>query len=464
MYYFFVGLTKAKGNMLVEKFDCASDDTINGVSGIIIDSEDRDEALRLLGKDVAKQLPTVDDGVYVLLLEGQKPKIIEKIVRPFRVTVTVPNSCRDGDYFYSKDLKKIAEEVLLPKFERDIEVVRYAGDTYVDESCNEVFRIHVWCSRTGTFDDGKSIRTRMVFGFDTMGDNWSWYGPSYGGLIIADPESGSPVAEIIGDDLYIFPPVAIRRIETGLLIFRRILEEVAAELSLSPEQRVERDRQRAEAEKVRLAREHAESRVRYIELCKQRLLQVVEDARVRVRESEGVLEQVQGSIVVTQRELTGSKRKLEQLRLVKTAEDKRFAEEFEKICAVPEVEEVRMLEGKTLQIMTSVLVCRDPNTGKFYELGKFRIDLPINGGNVRWFNLTRRVDGLEPGMHSPVVDGNGCTLLFNAIQAFPELIASYEIATAVMLALQVPGSIDPNEEYAKYLDKWPEVAPAASAA
>jgi len=459
--YFIAGLGTASLEVVRQAGVTFSDFNLAFMPGILIDEEQLSRVLRALNMRVVQEDVTGFDGVYALTLGPINPVVAQSApsTPPTELRVQHDNW---GDSLHRRGaFLKMVEDILLPVVLKRIIVHGYESGKTMGPRSDGIFRIFIW---SGAFSEkGSGDYSEEVWGY-SFGSARMWFAPSGEGIAIRVPENEAVIAEIIGDNLYILAPVAYYSFSDGPRIFRRILQEVAAELSLSPEQRVERDRQRAEAEKVRLAREHAESRVRYIELCKQRLLQVVEDARVRVRESEGVLEQVQGSIVVTQRELTGSKRKLEQLRLVKTAEDKRFAEEFEKICAVPEVEEVRMLEGKTLQIMTSVLVCRDPNTGKFYELGKFRIDLPINGGNVRWFNLTRRVDGLEPGMHSPVVDGNGCTLLFNAIQAFPELIASYEIATAVMLALQVPGSIDPNEEYAKYLDKWPEVAPAASAA
>jgi len=463
MQYFFVGLTKAKTNLLVDRLDDAYVQHINGVSGVLVNFDERDTALMLLEKSVAKELPAEDDEmIHVLLLEGQRPKLVEKIVRPVRVTTYVPDSSCSSDFFSPSDLKKITEETLLPKLGKDIEVIRYTG--YVDcggeVDDDGVFRVHVWYSATGTYEDGRDIRTRFIFGFDTTRTDWSWYAPSHRGVILSDPESGSPVAEIIGNNVYIFPPISYASTRNGLKIFRRILEEVAAELSLSPEQRAERDRQRVEVEKEKVAREHVQTRVAYIELCKQRLSKVVEEARQRVAKSEGVLEETQTSIVSTHRELAGSRKKLEQLRQIKEAEDQRFAQEFDRICAIPQVEDVLMRNGRIMQIMTSVLTCTDPSTGKIYELGKFRIEIPVNGGNIHWFNLTRQIDGLEVGMHSPVVDANGCTILINAIQAFPELIANYEIATAVQLALQVPGSIDPGEEHAKHLDKWPLVSAA----
>lgn len=436
-----------------------------GVNGIIIDESFIAAALQTLNMHITEERTTCYDGIYYLVLGPEYSAPVQQEPRqavPPRIpSVELKVLCEEwGSNLQSRgEYVQLLEAVLLPVVLKTI--ILYGSNDGEKRAPieNGNFRVLMWYGINSERGSGISPERVWNLNFPARG---SWFAPSEGdGTVIRTPENEAVIAEIVGNNLYILAPVAYHSIQYGPQIFRRILEEVAAELSLSPEQKIERDRQRAEAEKVRIAAENAETRIKYIELCKQRLQQVLDDARMRVAKSEQALEEVQTSIVTTHRELVGSKCKLDQLRKRKEEEDKRFAAEFEKICALEQVEEVAMRDGKNLQIMTSLLTCQDPNTGKTHELGKFRIMIPVNGGNLRWFNLTRQVDGLEPKMHSPVVDANGCTILINAIQAFPELIANYEIATVVQLALQVPGAIDPSEEHAKHLNKWPEATAAA---
>jgi len=432
-----------------------SDFDSDGTRGILIEESSLPLMLQTLNMSVFQEDTTRFDGVFSLVLA---PANVQPV--PPRDSPADLNVQNDGWSETLSDVRvfiRALEIILLPVVQKKVVLYGFGNGDKRRPQSDGVFRVFMWAGARS--ERGSGDYSGVVWDL-SIPSSQVWFAPSGDGITIRAPENGAAIAEILGDNLYILAPVAYYTFGDGPKIFRRILEEVAAELSLSPEQRAERDRQRVEVEKEKVAREHVQTRVAYIELCKQRLSKVVEEARQRVAKSEGVLEETQTSIVSTHRELAGSRKKLEQLRQIKEAEDQRFAQEFDRICAIPQVEDVLMRNGRIMQIMTSVLTCTDPSTGKIYELGKFRIEIPVNGGNIHWFNLTRQIDGLEVGMHSPVVDANGCTILINAIQAFPELIANYEIATAVQLALQVPGSIDPGEEHAKHLDKWPLVSAA----
>jgi hypothetical protein len=103
-----------------------------------------------------------------------------------------------------------------------------------------------------------------------------------------------------------------------------------------------------------------------------------------------------------------------------------------------------------------MLQATDPRTGVCYELGRFLVVIRTNGTNagVSWFNQTRRVSTIQPNMNAPRVFADGSPCADEIRETLLELIAQFEFATVVELAIQFVETLV-DDELSKYIDKWP---------
>jgi hypothetical protein len=73
---------------------------------------------------------------------------------------------------------------------------------------------------------------------------------------------------------------------------------------------------------------------------------------------------------------------------------------------------------------------------------------------VRWFNSTRRVRTVQPGMNAPRVYPDGTACIDEIKETLLELIAQFEFATVAELAIQFVESVG-EDDMSKFIDKWP---------
>jgi len=461
-YYFICesGLT-VEDKEYVSRYSDSNGYRIGGVRGILFSVQYKTDVLCVLKRNVSQEFPIRNNSennreTFALVLEGQDPSLMEKLRRPFEAWVEIWGEAPWSGVHESSVFLDPVKELLVPCLNnKDVQIVlnmRRNGSTFPSD--DSVFWITIWNSCAPS---GKELHSNgTIFGCPLGGD-WEWFRPTGVGVPIIDPDGGKVVAELIDNVLYVLPPLWTPRLRDAQQAFRRILEEVVVELSLTPQQRAERDKKREEQEKEELRRHHEVARSQYIRLCQGRMNAIKKAAEQTVTDSEQSLSKTQAEITNSIRELSGSQRKLAQLEQILSTQEQKLSQTYDSILQNPMVEEVTMRDGETLRIKTKELTFTDPSTSKLHLLGKFHIEIPVNGGNVRFFNLDRTIDGLEGRMQAPCVTNNGCTMLSNATQAFPELIANYDFDTVVQLALQVPCTIEPSEEYAKYANKWPEV-------
>lgn len=94
------------------------------------------------------------------------------------------------------------------------------------------------------------------------------------------------------------------------------------------------------------------------------------------------------------------------------------------------------------------------------ELGRFRLEINLDGsrGGMRFLNSTRLVKGFEDAMHAPNVFANGRPCFDELEQVILELIARFELASAVEIAIQFLESSGEDPFLGLFAERWPEAA------
>lgn len=194
----------------------------------------------------------------------------------------------------------------------------------------------------------------------------------------------------------------------------------------------------------------AASRARYIELCSARLGGMAKQALDKITSRKHKLNAAQDLFVKNARHhFVGTNN------LSDDALKERFADEYERLVAVDKVKAVRVTNGALL-VFTDTLSATNPKDGKRHELGNFLIMIRTDGGEdgVRWFNSTRRIRTVQPGMNAPRVYPDGTACVDEVKETLLELIAQFEFATVTELAIQFVETVG-EDELSKFIEKWP---------
>ncbi len=194
----------------------------------------------------------------------------------------------------------------------------------------------------------------------------------------------------------------------------------------------------------------AASRARYIELCSARLGDMAKQAMDKITSRKLKLGPAQEVFVKNARHhFVGSNS------LTEAALKQRFADEYDRLVAVDKVRAVRVTNGALL-VYTDTLSAANPKDGRRHELGNFLIIIRTDGvdDGVRWFNSTRRVRTVQPGMNAPRVYPDGTACVDEIKETLLELIAQFEFATVAELAIQFVETVG-EDELSKFIDKWP---------
>lgn len=192
------------------------------------------------------------------------------------------------------------------------------------------------------------------------------------------------------------------------------------------------------------------SRARYIELCSARLGDMAKQAVAKINNRKQKLVPAQEVFVKNARHhFCGS------TNLPEDALKTRFSDEYDRLLAVDKVKAVRVTNGALL-VFTDTLVATHPKTGKRHELGEYMIVIRTDGmdDGVRWFNSTRRVRTVQPGMNAPRVYPDGTACIDEIKETLLELIAQFEFATVAELAIQFVETVG-EDDLSKFIEKWP---------
>lgn len=141
--------------------------------------------------------------------------------------------------------------------------------------------------------------------------------------------------------------------------------------------------------------------------------------------------------------------------------------EFQATKNLPKVEKVECV-GSVVKVYTHTLNCYHSRMDKTFEVGRMRIEIDFafdydfygeddHKSDIKWFNLTREVHGIEAGMNAPHVYSDGVPCLGGFAEIIAPLIADFELSALVQIAIQFIETINPGDY--PYEDEigWPEV-------
>jgi hypothetical protein len=448
--FFVAGLSSEQVARLQAAQVSSHDFSINGVAGLVIDESCMPQVLETLGLQIHSEQLTPFEGILRVTLREVSPTTPdgrERLIRIPEVTVArwdnIALSQNTPDLFV-----KSVREIMLPILGMDVQL------SFV----NRKPRGTVPCGPSGTISihlgEGLNIQRdtpRRILGYNLGG--YTRLPPEGDGLVLED-EEGFPYAQIIGEEIFILMNIGHHgnAHEDGL--FRLILEKLLPHLENKNETSEEREeRLRQVAERLR-----TESRAAYIKACSARLNKTIAATREKISKGEVDIRSSQEQLVRMIREIQGATRKLEQLLASESQhrDAERYGAEFDQMFRIANVKDVR-ISNRVISVYTDTLYCVDPRTNMRHEIGRFRIEIYIDGNDngIRWFNLDRKVNGFEGGMQAPHVYSSGKACLGNITETVCELIASYEFAALTMVAIQFIESVNTDDAAGKYIDRWP---------
>lgn len=132
----------------------------------------------------------------------------------------------------------------------------------------------------------------------------------------------------------------------------------------------------------------------------------------------------------------------------------RLGSEFDSMKHIKNVTDVSW-RGDSLVVTTDDIFVVDPRTGIEHDIGKFKILLDHNRAEPHMFNLTRRVDGHNVGMHHPHVFPSGNPCLGNMAEALPVALAQYQWTVVVQLCLVFLHHVNVEDVAGACINRWP---------
>ncbi len=238
------------------------------------------------------------------------------------------------------------------------------------------------------------------------------------GMVIIEPESGMTVARIIGNVLYVGFYIGDPCFRDGVHVFRKILQEAAQLLNSVP---------------------------------------ILEDL---VRRRGTILRPVQETNLSTDRSAVRvAYDKVATLLQSKKVDYTKEADTLlESLYRIPEIERISVSRRGILHIVTETLYCRNPQTEKLHELGKFEMKLPFGtAGSLEWTNhpiknITRRPEGYG----HPHVDRREGWCMGEA-QQIVGLARRCEVQAVVLMTLAAIQSVGDHHDgsYIRILETFP---------
>jgi hypothetical protein len=322
-------------------------------------------------------------------------------------------------------LTALTEQLLAPAVRMDVMVSNGQGEHRqpVDDG-----RFHVFFN-SSPIGERCATTPAALFGIKLPSREAAFW-PSGAGIGIADG-TGFLVGELVGNNFYIHTQLVQAGTYDEAKLVARVMLAALHEFS------------------VRAQVSYADTMVKaYREECLTRVKARIDNATHNpfdpnhVRQSEAVLKD---AVAVTQR----SERALQRLEI-----NEQFGHEYDELLGIEKVANVTVGGGQIL-VDTKVLYCRDPRTGAVHEIGAFKIQIPTEGGRVRWFNQTRIVAIGDRKMNAPHVAADGHACEGTTKGEWPQFIANRQFAYVVMKAIQFIESVNTEDVWGKGINNWP---------
>lgn len=145
-------------------------------------------------------------------------------------------------------------------------------------------------------------------------------------------------------------------------------------------------------------------------------------------------------------------KRIKELSLFGEETRERFGKEFDKLCTLSGVGRVEVIEGEILVFTEEITI---EYQGENYKIGHFRISLNTEDGEIKCFNLNRRLGHDSNRFDHPHISrGEPC--LGNVKEGLAKLMGSYEYAVAIQIILDWLRSYNDEGAYkdAK-IREWP---------
>lgn len=294
-----------------------------------------------------------------------------------------------------------------------------------------------------------------LFGLPTPPGGVSLLAPTgnvFGGRVFSDP-AGWPVAELLGTNIYLLPDLLSWGEAPARLLLRKILDLIL-EPSVELLERItvkRRHRLKLTLEHLRRGTEREELRLLPLHPTTPPLDTNPGEERARVTAEmerlEGQIRRYDRQVELEERRQREFTRRLETLKRLAQDEQGHDAE-LEHLRRLPEVREIKLADG-CLTVFTHPI--HVTHHGKRYRLGSFRIDLDLDGRDLRIVNLTHPYKSYD---HPHIDMGRPC--LGNLQEWITQLLGERQFATAAQLLVEYLKTVTPAD-WRKSIIYWEEV-------
>ncbi len=311
------------------------------------------------------------------------------------------------------------------------------------------FRIHCWSRPEGEEGDYEILcEAPYDLWSIVVVDDSDAFLPVNKGEQIIDPENDWVVAELIDDELYIYLDICSTHHRNNVKIFRRICEEIPSLLGIDPE--VQKELFLKDLRRRKRGREE-----RWINECSRRFEKELASLKDDINEIQrSVIPALQHKLVENIRSLRLKRALLESKLADEEKIRERYSKELKKILEIPNVLDVTV-DKNLISVYTETLFVEAD--GVTYELGQYRIEIHTDTHEIRFFNLTRQVDGFWSASQHPHVNGEGEACFGNIERTMSDLITDYFYSPIIIVALQFLQTVNTEDNAGAQVINWPVV-------
>ncbi len=314
---------------------------------------------------------------------------------------------------------------LLSMIKADIQIHEGNG-TKSEVLDDDKFHLHIWASPEHELPIENYPLPDRVLNYETKAEKPLCM-PSNEGRLLRDKESGIPVAQAIGKNLYVLMSpetfgTACWEFFLMHLIINASMQGPEVPVSALPEKL-----------KTQINKTPAEPK---------------EETDVLRRELNESLQKTE----TLERELLGEG---QEIRL------ERFRREYDKIISHPKVTNISIGE-KTIVVTTKTLFCRDSRTNNIHEIGRFKIYIPTHLDTkkliklqIKWKNLDRTINNNPHKMYAPHIEANGIACLGNTASEFKKLLQTQQYYPLMTLAIRFVESANVGDVWGNKVSCWP---------
>lgn len=271
---------------------------------------------------------------------------------------------------------------------------------------------------------------------------------------IETPE-GDIIAGVSNDMLFIYPNVGGMANGDEFRIFKKIIDITAHFLEHNEIPINQMDKE--ELEEL------------YVNACKRRSGDEIARLERELKSKRSRYERASKEVVKMVREIT---QKEEQYEKLKNSDDDgtgKYRREFQALLDNRHVEAL-MIRDEVLHVHTDNIQIKTDlpdnlsRTGEkekdvTFNIGKFDISIPLNGGSVSFRNKTRTIrTGF--GLHHPHIDASGNPCLGTASESIPQLIAQFEFAAVAQLCIAYLQHVNLADSAGSGITSWPRAGDA----